>query len=316
MDPTILDRSSCGIMRFVPPYGELQPTPGRLACAPEHLRGAALVWWLLDAQRQEDEFERLRTRPFGLPVMVILPPARDIHRTLPLLNFLSMLRPRAVLPAGNLASPDRLRFVLATPPRPFAETVTVYLAHRGILADRHLRREIRRIIDLAPNVASISKLTRRMYTSRRTLGRHLAEAGLPVPSHWLQFARLLHVAVHLQNDSSAIFRIAGRAGYPDGFTMSNQMKRLTGSRPSEVRACLGWEWIVEAWLRREVELHNLDGERYGVRPSSERPATSKRSADPSRTIVEGLVDVATDRPRARHDAGSQRGAHAADDVPR
>jgi hypothetical protein len=34
--------------------------------------------------------------------------------------------------------------------------------------------------------------------------------------------------------------------------MSNQMKRMIGYRPTEVREHLGWEWIVEAWLRREA----------------------------------------------------------------
>ena len=52
-------------------------------------------------------------------------------------------------------------------------------------------------------------------------------------------------------ETTAIFRIAARCGYPDGFTMSNQMKRLTGFRPTEVRQRLGWEWVMEAWLRRE-----------------------------------------------------------------
>jgi transcriptional regulator GlxA family with amidase domain len=90
-----------------------------------------------------------------------------------------------------------------------------------------------------------------MYISRRTLGRHFALSGLPVPSHWLQFARLLHVSIQLQNETGAAFRIATRAGYPDGFTMSNQMKRMIGYRPTEVRNWLGWEWLLEAWLRRE-----------------------------------------------------------------
>lgn len=249
---------------FAPPYDRLEPRDDALTAPPERLKGAAIVWWLVEAERQEDEFERLRARPPGLPVIVLLPHAREIHRTLPLLNFLSILRPRAVLPSGNLAAPDRLRIVLAAPPRALAETVTIYLAQRGVLTDRHIRREIQRIMELAPEVASISKLSRRMYTSRRTLGRHLSAAGLPVPSHWLQFARLLYISVQLQNDSSAIFRIACRAGYPDGFTMSNQMKRLIGYRPSDIRACLGWEWIVEAWLRREAEVGNLDGARYGI----------------------------------------------------
>jgi AraC-like DNA-binding protein len=256
--------SETRIFCFAPPYSRLDAGDGVLDAAPDRLRGAALVWWLLDAERQQQEYEHLRARHPALPLIVLLPPARDIHRTLPLLNFISNLRPRAVLPSGNLGAPERLRFVLATPPRPLADTITLYLAQRGILAERTIRREVHRIIELAPEVTSISRLARRMYTSRRTLGRHLSIAGLPVPSHWLQFSRLLHIAVQIQNDSTAIFRIACRAGYPDGFTMSNQMKRLIGCRPSEVRSFLGWEWIVEAWLRREASLGNLDRQRYNI----------------------------------------------------
>jgi len=215
--------------------------------------GFALVWWLTDSDEQRGEYERLRDRPASLPLIVLLPPAEHIARTLPLLREVRTLEPRTVLPSAYLGTPDRLREVLATPPRSLAETLTRYLRRRGILRNDGLAREVQRIFELAPEVASITRLARRMYTSRRTLGRHFAAAGVPVPSHWLQFARLLHVAVRLQNESSAIFRIATRAGYPDGFTLSNQMKRMIGYRPSEVRERLGWEWIVEAWLRREAE---------------------------------------------------------------
>jgi hypothetical protein len=73
-----------------------------------------------------------------------------------------------------------------------------------------------------------------------------------VPSHWLQFARLLYVATKLQADESTpVFRIATQFRYPDGFTMSNQMKRLVGCRPSDVRDCLGYEWFIEEWLKQE-----------------------------------------------------------------
>ena len=122
---------------------------------------------------------------------------------------------------------------------------------RVIVSTRTIRREVHRIFEFAPETGSVSKLSKKLYLSRRTLGRHLTTANLPVPSHWLQFARLLHVTINLQNETTAIFRIAARCGYPDGFTMSNQMKRLTGFRPTEVRQRLGWEWVMEAWLRRE-----------------------------------------------------------------
>jgi hypothetical protein len=33
---------------------------------------------------------------------------------------------------------------------------------------------------------------------------------------------------------------------------------MIGFRPSEVRNYLGWEWIVESWLRREAEAGRVE----------------------------------------------------------
>lgn len=237
---------------FGPPYNRFEAGVDR-ALSGEAVAGSAVVWWLMDGTGQQAEYERLKGRPPGLPLIVLLPSARDIGSTLPLLREVRSLEPRTVLPSAYLGTPDRLREVLAAPPRGLAETVTRYLRRRGLLRGDEVAGQVQRIFELAPEVRSITRLARRMYTSRRTLGRHFAAAGLPVPSHWLQFARLLQVSIHLQNETTAIFRIATRSGYPDGFTLSNQMKRMIGYRPSEVRERLGWEWIVEAWLRREAE---------------------------------------------------------------
>jgi hypothetical protein len=35
------------------------------------------------------------------------------------------------------------------------------------------------------------------------------------------------------------------------------MVRLTGYRPSHVRRYLGWEWLLEAWLRQEADTGGL-----------------------------------------------------------
>jgi AraC-like DNA-binding protein len=246
---------------FAPPYTRFEPR----AIAPfgevSSWRGSAVVWRLQDGVAQAAEFTWLRDRPRGLPLIVLLPPPEEVIRTLPLLPRLRDLGARAVLPDGALGTPERTRQLLSSPPLNIADAVTSYLTERGMLASRKLHGEVHRILELSTEVQSISGLARRMYTSRRTLGRHFSSEGVPVPSHWLQFGRLLHVCLQLQMKDATIFRVAHRARYPDGFTMSNQMKRVLGIRPSEASALIGWVWIVESWL--DVEGRERDGGREG-----------------------------------------------------
>jgi AraC-like DNA-binding protein len=148
------------------------------------------------------------------------------------------------------------------PPRQIGATLTSYLTRRQLLTQDDIRRKVRKIFESVPEVTSVSKLARRLYTSRRTMGRRFAAAGLPVPSHWLQFGRLLQASFRLQDDRYTVGRVAARIGYPDGFTLSNQMKRLIDCRPSDVRHNLGWEWIVEMWIRTEANTGGIDCDRY------------------------------------------------------
>ena len=294
---------------FAPPYEDFLPID--LSWTPLTLppRGLALVWWLTDAEEQEEEFQWLYDRPHGLPLFVILPPPHQIARAIPLLGFLTALEPKAILPAGRVAAPFRLRQLLAAPPRHLAKEVTDYLVGRHLLRRDDVRREVKRIFDLAPEVTSISKLARRLSTSRRTLGRHFEAAGLPVPSHWLQFARLMYIAVRLQNDPSAVFRIASHAGYPDGFTMSNQMKRLLDCRPTEIREALGWEWIVEAWIRQETLLGEIDHRRHHQAVHMYLPQPD--AADPSERQPDDAIAPGPGRGDERPDSTSRGGGAAA-----
>lgn len=245
-----------------PPYEDADPID--LSWTPTSLppRGRALVWSLVDGKRQAEQYHWLHRRPPGLPLVVILPPAAHIAQAMPLLNHLGTLAPRAILPSGPVSSPARVRTVLTAPPYPLAKAVTDYLIRRGLLETERIQSEVKSILELSPVVSSVSQLVKRLFSSRRTLGRHFSMQGLPAPSHWLQFGRLMHVAVRLQSDSSAAFRIALRAGYPDGFTMSNQMKRLMNCRPTEVRRTVGWEWLVEAWISQEVQTGGIDSRHH------------------------------------------------------
>jgi AraC-like DNA-binding protein len=235
---------------LTPPYQSFQ------SCDPDisfdGSRGQALVWYLHDAEQQQSEYQWLLARGARVPLFIVLPPANAIEPVLPIIPQLSHLHARGVLPNGPLQSVEPARMLLRTAPRDLPAAIVSYLTRRGTLRDPKARTLVMKIFELAPTVPSIAGLARRLYTSRRTLGRFFESQHLPVPSHWLQFARLLFVATRLQaHQEVPIFRVAVQLGYPDGFTMSNQMRRLVGCRPTDARENLGFEWFVEDWLQQE-----------------------------------------------------------------
>lgn len=236
------------------PYDRLTPLEGGRRQLRDAARrpGSALVWQVA-GKADEDTARFVERRPGGLALIVILPKARTLEEEPALLNAVYAARPRGILPHHYGPRAADLAEVLRCPPLDMAADVTDYLSWRGISLDRDTTNIVRRIIELSARTKTINGLARAMYMSRRALGRRLSDRGLPVPSHWLQFARLLRLTARLQNSESNIFSLAYELGYPDGFAVSNQMYRLIGHRPSVVRERLGWDWVLEAWLRREAE---------------------------------------------------------------
>lgn len=234
------------------PYHRLEPFQGGRQELKEAARGGGTaVVWRMGRAPTPPEAELLRTRPGGLALLVVLPPVA--HLDPGMIHRLQLLRPAAVLPHHEDPSVVELTHVLRRPPVDLAVEVTDYLQWRGLQLDHDTVRLVRRIVELSDNLRSVAALSRSMYMSRRALGRRFLSLGLPVPSHWLQMARLLRVALRLQTTDASVFSVAYELGYPDGFSVSNQMSRLLGHRPTDVRERLGWEWLLESWLRREAE---------------------------------------------------------------
>jgi AraC-like DNA-binding protein len=270
-------------MLLTPPYSGLLllDENEEFPASPRSYRGAALVWNLA-AGFEPRHLDRAAARPGGLPLMVILPPASEIRRLRrEMLEIVERARPHTVLLADPSPIPQELERLLRLEPENLPAEVMEYLWWRGIRIDSETKGVIRKTFELSAETRTLAALAKRVYLSRRALGRRLSERALPVPSHWLQFARQLRALVRLQSSSEPLSRVAHSLGYPDGFTLSNQMHRLVGVRPSTARARLGWEWFLEEWLR-------LEWLRGGLRiPLSGFPRLTPGSADstkPSRSV--------------------------------
>jgi len=265
------------------PYHELAPLQGGRAQLKSAARrpGSALVW-AVDSRDRVDEEQMVRRRPGGLSLLAVLPTVEDIVADPTVIHRVQSCRPHGILPGQRDPNPGDLAQVLRRPPHDLGGEVTDYLSWRGFAFDRATKDVIRTIIKLSEELRSISAVSRGMYLSRRALGRRLTTSGLPAPSHWLQIARVLRLVTRLQNTEASVFSMAYAAGYPDGFSASNQMQRLIGHRPSQARQYLGWEWIGEAWIRREVETGGLAPNvamrlhHDGPRPHSPRPGRRGR----------------------------------------
>lgn len=281
---------------LVYPYDALRPLTRGAAEVRSAGRepGTALIWFM-DRGRSAQVADLVCDRPGGLSLIVVLPPVDDLTEDLEIVHAVQRSRPHGVLPHHPDLTVQDLAQVLRRPPADLGGEVTDYLRWRGIGIDRDTAHVILRIVDLSGELRSISAVSRSLYLSRRALGRRLLSRGLPVPSHWLQISRLLRVTARLQNSDATVSSIAFDLGYPDGFSVSNQMERLIGLRPSEVRVRLGWEWVLETWLRKEAERGRLSpvltrlaqGEEARVaRPRSMRLA--RRSPGPTETAAGDL----------------------------
>lgn len=267
---------------LVHPYGDLLPVTGGREQLRAHGRspGSALIWHLGSGAHEQDA-NVVRSRPGGLPVVVVLPQLpHGLGGASGLLGTIDAVRPLAVLPYHPAPHLDDLTAVIRKPPENLGVDVTDYLAWRGLGVDRETTQLVRRTLALSADLRSISGLCRSMYLSRRALGRRFLSRGLPVPSHWLHFGRLLRVAIRLQNSDDSVLSVGYELGYTDAFSLSNQMARLTGYRPTEARRFLGWEWLLEAWLRREADSGGLAPD-FTVELLSE-PAQARRSRIRSR----------------------------------
>lgn len=303
----MLDRSpDTRFAVFGYPYEALRDVSISRPAALEDLMepGMALIWRVSGAAGGaplDPEIDFARHRPFGMALIAVLPPADRLSSAVDVLTLVDRCNPHSVLPFHPEPDPEDLSRVLQRPPEALSVEVSDYLSWRGIRMDGDTRRVVRRIIDLSGELRTVSALARALYVSRRALGRRFLSRGLPSPSHWLQFGRALRAAIRLQTTNDSLFTVASDLGYPDGFALSNQMKRLTGVRPTVARGCLGWEWFLEAWLTKERQEGHL---RMGGKPVG--VPLLRRVAEPGRGTPEAPEPESSPETRGATDPARSR----------
>lgn len=223
--------------------------------------------WDLEADGWSEATDIVASRLAGVALAIVLPDSDERAPLVPILRAVQRTRPQAVLPHHETPRPHEIAQVIRRPPVSLASSVTDYMAWRGFSVDPTTRNIIQRTIELSARLSTITDLARNLYVSRRALGRRLLNSGLPVPSHWLHIARLMRATLKLQNSTESLFQVATSLGYPDGFSMSNQMQRLCGIRPQHARKRYGWEWVFESWLVRELAIGGVTSKAVGSRPS-------------------------------------------------
>lgn len=248
-----------------PPYRQLTMVD------PDHpLRprgGGWVVIWHLGSRDWHRGAGLVANRPAGVALAMILPDRDDRLSVLRVLRAIEQSRPQAVLPYYEAPTARDITSVIRREPKCLATSVADFLEWRGFSLDPVTRSIIRRTVQMSSDVQTVAALARNLYMSRRALGRRLLKNGLPVPSHWLHVSRVLRATIKLQNSDASLFSIACSLGYSDGFSLSNQMRRLCGIRPMEARERLGWEWVFETWLAREAATGNISSRVVDQRPS-------------------------------------------------
>ena len=270
-----------------PPYREYRPyhPDEGSGIDSSELRGVALIWSMGQGRLQRD-IKVAANRPGGVPLVLVLPePARLRQIDNQVLKAVEATRPHSVLPYRSVPDPEQVTALLRREPDQLPDEFVDFLVWRGLYLDRETRRIVKRTVELALRVSTLEALSRSVHLSRRALGRRFHKLGLPVPSHWLQMARLLWVCIRLQSCKEPVSRLARSLGYPDGFTLSNQMERVIGVRPSLAREWLGWEWLVEEWLQNEWSRNGLRVRLRGLGPPRSHLRTRLDATLPSMPVA-------------------------------
>lgn len=189
----------------------------------------------------------LRNSHPGSPVALWIPDAPP-QAVIDAVRAAGQAQVRAIL-GGDPVEPDLLRAQL-TLPTGLSTFVLRWAADAGYLPQGVEHDDVRELIDAAPDVRTLERLSARRQVAARTWRSHLQNLGLPTPRAWLGLAHALHVAFFVQrNHTDSVQTLCDKLGMHNVALMSQQFRRVFGLSPSQVRDLLGAEPLLHCWFR-------------------------------------------------------------------
>lgn len=180
----------------------------------------------------------------------------------PIILLLQMSASDGILAAGRLA-PMRFRAIAPigpamqsilrdslTDPSMLAQDVVSWLQLRSIRLNPNQAHIIHAVFAAAPLHADLTSLLDHYRISQSSARFRLKKRGLPSPTRWFQLARSIHAALRLQARSDqSVTAIARELGFADHSALAHLLRRSLNITANEIRGTLGWEWLLDRWLK-------------------------------------------------------------------
>ena len=241
------------VLRLVPPYQRFESVPDLATLTPGDLPPATVLAVHVGSPHASWSaatglVPRLRERFPAAPVVLCAGRTGDLGN-LARAPRADGLEVRAVLLEDEPPLP-RLRRIL-TDPTHLPEEVEHWLPVRLPDLPPAVVRIAAGIVREAPGCPQVGGLLARLGHAERTVRTWFRRAGVPGPGKWLAAANAVRAALRLQAEEGApLLALAVECGYSDHSSLSRQSLRLFGLRPGAIRGTLGWEWLLDRWLRR------------------------------------------------------------------
>jgi hypothetical protein len=189
----------------------------------------------------------IRRRHPGCPVALWIPEAPP-QVVIDAVRAANQAEIRAIL-GGSSLDPTQLRAQLAHP-EGISSFVLRWASDAGYLPPGMEPEDVRELLDAAPNVRTLKRLSLHRQVAARTCRSRLQQLGLPTPRAWLGLAQALHVAFFVQrHHTDSVQELCDKLRMHTVANMSQQFRRVFGLAPGQVRDLLGAEPLLHRWFQ-------------------------------------------------------------------